>query len=287
MRGPSLKSLKPALAGLVVDHEVGLKEVYSTFTSLVLQGYISQGPRKSNVFELIQNKSKKSLSSYESLVLSALVQECRCLPKKSGASMQFPSFHFQVSTKNTKDVLKRLHVEGEFKREVLKEAETLGLYKPSFPELISDLLSSDLQSLATSNKKARIYLIAYILVILASVVRVLIGDLQFDSKPSSLQSIDINYWNAFWVFFTLSLLGFILYSIFLFVRVLKENASRKKSYSMSEQLLTQNGEILRKRYRELLVFLKEHPLKEARWSNEYLPYAIAFGLYKDYEKLPK
>lgn len=242
MHKPSLKNLRPALAGLIVDHEVGDKEIYATFFDLVLRGMISR-TRLKGVWIYRKNITENKLTPYEGSIYDII-----------GADGKTET--------ECKYLLAKLHL---FQEEVIRHAIEEGIYKASFNKHL----------IARSEYSTGAYQIVFVGAFILSLTATFGGNIGTGLVEKLLISGVI-----------LIVCFFILIQIIGFNNL--SNSFRNKRHGVEiTDSMSEKSKAKRKKYRELYLWLKAHPLKEARWSNEFLPYAIAFGLYKNYREFPK
>lgn len=258
---PSLDNLRPALAGLVVDHTIDRKEVYATFINLVERGFITNnGAGNRQRFAVSKPYLKNpDLAEYEKRVL-----------------VQLPDSG-EVNETELRAKLDLLSEDVSFKRAVANEAVRHELYRKGmggdFALHTSHIQWSDPVTIVRSF--VYVFFPVLFLIIAFCAFAVWISGL-------TLSSSDILTLAVFVV------IGTIVFSSMFAIMSGVVSASsaifERKFLSdyVSDETLAQ-----RKRYRELLEWLEANPLRNYRWSNEFLPYAVAFGLYKDYEKFPK
>ena len=72
---PSLENLRPALAGLIVDNEIGRKEAYATFINLVERGHISSAKKKEGLIFYSGMKGANGLYPFELRIMAILGKE--------------------------------------------------------------------------------------------------------------------------------------------------------------------------------------------------------------------
>lgn len=230
---PSLKSLKPALAGLVLKHSSRQEHIYSCFVDLVQKGYIDcRGPAQRQQMQRTK-KSASGLCAHERALLDIIYDGV--IPE---AEIR------RLLSKN----------QADFEKALIDDAISLGLYSSFFMEL-----KERTERTIKSN-------ISVVLLFSALSIYTILT-LRLDLSGITLDPISF-------------LIVFVIPALLLLQALPSYNDFLRRSS-------TDQAKNLSKRYHELYSWLKKHPLKEARWSNEYLPYAIAFGIYKDYKQFPK
>ncbi|VVB56691.1 Uncharacterised protein [uncultured archaeon] len=273
---PPLENLKPALAGFIVDHQVGRKEAFATFFDLVIFKHISKmrDSKTGDEYFILSDKDRSSLTEYESRILDLMTNE-------NGKSMRMSQM----------EAVRFLALAGEnsqFQEMVRSAAIDSGLYRT---ELRSDMLTVLATTFARLARIEKVdsdlstkmvmgaLVLSAILVALALWLQS-IGALALNADQMS--NIPIC------VFFAIGIPFVIAISIY---RTLERHLTMQReqadSLAAHSATMTSGGAAQKQRYLDLYKWLQSNPLKNYRWSNEFLPYAVAFGLYKDYEKFPK
>ncbi len=256
---PSLENLRPALAGLIVDNEVGRKEAYATFINLVERGYIENANFAKRDFQM-GKKGLEGLRGFEKYLLAEYVSK----------------FAVKCDENSLHQFLKNIGASSAFGEEVIKAAEEDMIYERYAHLGFLGVLSKKIEEILKAKTDASHFLIFRIavLILLLPVLAFFI----ITGKNELNETIC-----AMALFILLAVGGAMFY---FWVRNRQIKMDYKESGALDESM-TLKGEKLRTKYLELLQWLKAHPLKEYRWGNEFLPYAVAFGLYKEYEKFPK
>ena len=267
-----LAHLKPALAGLIVDHKAGPKEAYATFIHLVEKGYIDFKVRnKKYIFS--KKRDPNDLCVFEKQILYMFLDK-ECLSED--------------------EVKKKLEIIGEsesFTNHVLIYAIENGIYKDEAfdeEEVLEEKHSENTKDILTI-----IFLIPFALMFIFGVI----------SAISLLGGALLSLIYVEQYFSAIIVLIFILLVILRLRTLIKNHLieviptsirklkRRFSLYDVSKKRMTKfmskESRAYRRRYLRLLKWLEEHPLSEVRWSNEFLPYSIAFGLYRDFRKFPK
>ncbi|MCX6769706.1 MAG: hypothetical protein NT051_03430 [Candidatus Micrarchaeota archaeon] len=220
--------LRPALAGLVIDHEAGRKEAYAAFVDLVIRGYVSPVISSNKKAFAIADKGNGVLFEHEKATLKAV---------------------FQSDGKPVKDLKQKPVIFSlEAKKGVYNlRANRIGFSEPSVVVAYSDAAKA-LDNFGIDDKFQH--------VLAEDAIKQ--GLYVKKEMPEDL----------------------------LFYGACREVMSGYEEKFLPE-LSTNLGSAQMMKYLDLLAWLKERPLHEVRWSNEYLGYAIAFGLIKNYKKFPK
>lgn len=248
---PSLENLRPAIAGLIVDNEIGRKEAYATFINLVERGYIETRKAKGGMVFYSSKKNRDGLHAYEA----------RLLPSMEG---------FEERT------MKKL-LDGIYREDIFTEDIFAASINEKVLENRPEMLKGARSFTPASKKYAwqMIILMVFGLFILYLIpLAVLIGMFDF-------QGIFSAYYGNPGIFFLTSFVLAIA-TVALLIAIPPQGRLGRGS-----GIVTENAAGKRKKYLELYNWLKAHPLSDYRWGNEFLPYAIAFGLYKDYDRFPK
>ena len=248
---PSLENLRPALAGLIVDNEVGRKEAYATFINLVERGYIEARKAKGGMVFYSSKKNRDGLHAYEA----------RLLPSMEG-----------FGERTMKKLLDGIYKEDIFTEDIFAFAINEKVLE-NRPELLKGA-----RSFTPASKKYEWQMIALmafgLFIIYLIPLAVLIAMFDFTGIFSA-------YYGNPGLFF-LTCLVFAIATVALLVAAPLQGRLGKGCGIVTENAIGQ-----RKKYLELLDYLKAHPLSDYRWGNEFLPYAIAFGLYENYDMFPK
>ena len=321
-----LENLRPALAGLIVDHEVGRKEAYATFINLVERGYVDIVSSRPPSFQ-ISKRSGDGLLPFERLVL----EELAGLGKPDSSSVR--------------RLLERLGGNANFQQSVIDTALAAGLYVEDLFQHWSRQFKKIRQIVQYVDVHWKImFVIWFVMLLVAGVVnqyrnQMPISDIfplllvfvviylpfAFFSSRDQQRAVkaagryvpysryDVpkmpfmfqRWLNNFFTIFGLSIfsaivlryipilsglstymlvLPLLLSPVYWLIFIIGWSWQELKYRSVlsSEKLLEKSvselGLAQKGRYLELLAWLQANPLKNYRWSNEFLPYAVAFGL---------
>jgi|GEM_PF-6183299 len=261
-------SLRPALAGLVIDHEAGEKEAYAAFVDLVVRGHVSPVMSGGKNAFAITKESSKDLLEHEKAVMDAVFH-----------SKKDPMAHIDVV-----QALDGLGADEKFQSAIAKDAVQESLYMKREATLDLHLIYQAIDEKYFG--KAKLVVLAYFLCfplicLLAILMFFVTSGMIMGGLLSVFMAWQINS-------FCCVILPFGLYVLSLASIVngayLEKSAYEKK---FLPELSTNLGSAERKKYLDLLSWLKERPLSEMRWSNEFLGYSIAFGLQEGYKQFPK
>ena len=262
------KSLRPALAGLVIDHEAGEKEAYAAFADLVVRGYVSPVMSGGKPAFAIAKEGSSDLFEHEKAVLEAVFH-----------SKKTPVAHIDVN-----QALDALGICEEFQTALANDARKEQLYVKRKVSLDLKLIYKAIEEKYSG--MAMLVVLAYFLCfplicLLAVVMFAATGWMVMHGILSMFLAWQINS-------FCCIILPFGIYVLSL-ASIVNKVYLEKSAYERKflPELSTSLGSEQRKKYLELLPWLKEHPLAEIRWSNEFLGYAIAFGLVENYREFPK
>jgi uncharacterized membrane protein len=244
MEQPSLENLKPAIAGYIIDGKIDVKELVATIIDLAIRGYITIDYTGTD-WEKIQVKSLRlvkkegNLNGYESALLSDLFR------KSDSINI----------------------------RQLFSYALTFRDFKIAFDEELAE------------NSRLN-YVFQYYLRI------------KYDANPRKLSQKIWLYICNFFIFFFLFLGSmapiylmilvmetgqFIIYGLLIFGIIalcIGFTLLFIKWLSEAEEISESDKQFVgaRQKYLDLYLFMKTHKLEEGRLFNEFLPYAIAFGL---------
>jgi len=259
-------SLRPALAGLVIDHEAGEKEAYAAFVDLAVRGYVAPIMSGGKKAFAITKGGSGNLFEHEKAVLEAV----------------FHSKKAPVAYMDASQALDALGVGEEFQRALAKDAIAQGLYvKKKTP---MDLATFNASLSEKYGKKFRAVFLAFaaffILLIALTVVAMPVFFVMSFVSPYIFAAFIMGAGACLPV-------PHLLFFISIFYLVHKFYLERSEfERKFLPGLSTSVGSAQRKKYTELRDWLFDNPLREMRWSNEFLGYAIAFGLAEDYREFP-
>ena len=261
------KSLRPALAGLVIDHEAGEKEAYAAFADLVVRGYVSPVMSGGKPAFAIAKEGSRDLFEHEKAVLDAVFH-----------SKKTPVVHIDVN-----QALDGLGIGDAFQSALAKDAVAQGLYVEKKTPM--DLATFKAALSEKYGRKIRTVFLAFaasfiLLMALTAIAMPIFFITSFFSPY---------LFGAFIMGAGACLpLPHLLFFISIFYLVHKFYIERSGfERKFLPQMSTSVGSAEREKYIDLRDWLFANPLSEMRWSNEFLGYAIAFGLAKDYREFPK
>ncbi|MFA4887762.1 MAG: hypothetical protein WC595_06125 [Candidatus Nanoarchaeia archaeon] len=268
MNKPGLSSLKPALAGYIVDGRIQSKEVIATIIDLVVKGYIDFYPHK----------------KWEGLKVEKLK-----LLHKPGKSLVFENEFLDVLFKKGKEIevvkLKALldsrALDRVLKKEVKRQQvdlkikdENLEFYIDDPKNVVKlDINNRPVKTIEEFQMFKRMVLFATISLIGGLGIFALVGLMvyffmgRFEGESFGKLLLMILLVNGLGVWL-------MWYSV-------------KKTTKIAHQDIAyqnENQKRLRGKYLQLFDFVKKHALKEGRLFNEFLPYAIAFGFDTHWQK---
>ena len=261
-------SLRPALAGLVIDHEAGEKEAYAAFVDLVVRGHVSpvmSGGKKA--FAIAKNANGE-LHEHEKAVLEAVFQS-----KKP-----------EVAYADAAAALGMIGTDEKFQQALANDAVLQGLYvKREKPADLKEIYRAIEEKYAG---QARLVVFGFflgfpLLCVLAFAMFFFTTGLTVFFGMSLFTAWAANSFCCIILPFALYLLS--IGSII--NKAINEKSAFEKKFL--PELSTNLGSAQRKKYAELRDWLSTRPLHEMRWSNEFLGYAVAFGLIKNYREFPK
>ncbi|MFA5929821.1 MAG: hypothetical protein WC861_02975 [Candidatus Micrarchaeia archaeon] len=259
-------SLRPALAGLVIDHEAGEKEAYAAFADLVVRGYVSPvASRGKKAFAV--TKGEGSLLEHEKAILEEV----------------FHSKKAPVAYEDAAQALDGLKLDEKFQSALALDAVAQGLYVEKKTPMNLATFNAALSE--KYGKKFRIVFVAFgaAFALLMALTAIAMPFFFFTSFLTPF--IFAAFVMGVGICMPVPHLLFFISIFYLIHKCYLERSEFERKFL--PELSTSAGSAQRAKYSDLRDWLFENPLREMRWSNEFLGYSIAFGLVRDYREFPK
>jgi len=286
-----LKDLKPALAGLVIDNKLDYKELYATIIDLILRDYIHYDEAQ-KAFCVLKTDG---LEEYEKDLITEIFMLSDSTKELDFSFLRYRhqdlSFEFYFSyfvsrqeagVSNNEDPTLRYRVEGSARviRKIVDYAVEQGFYTKESGEAIKkEFDKKSKKEIASRLETAVLYISSWL---------TLIGSLAL--------AVWLGYWiteklESYLLITALIRIGLVVVALvygfsipaYLF-RAYKAFWERMEEETIFNTNPTVRGQKMAQKYRELRDFLAAHPLQGGRLSNEFLPFAIAFGIDREFEK---
>ncbi|MFA6907458.1 MAG: hypothetical protein WC263_01390 [Candidatus Micrarchaeia archaeon] len=260
-------SLRPALAGLVIDHEAGEKEAYAAFADLVARGHVSPVMSGGKNAFAITRSGEGDLFEHEKAVLEAV----------------FRSKKAPVGYGDAAQALSMLGTAEAFQSALAKDAVAQGLYVERKTPMNLSTFNAALSE--KYGKRFRAVFLAFAACFAVLVALTVVAMPVFFFLSIFYHSIFEAFIVGAGVCLPVPHLLFFISMAYLMHKCYLERSEFERKFL--PELSTSVGSAQRAKYADLRDWLFENPLREMRWSNEFLGYSIAFGLVENYREFPK
>lgn len=238
---PKLEGLWPAIAGLLVNHEVTRREIYGTFINLIAKGHISYQKDDDTYYFQKTKKSTDGLLLHERRTLEIFDRHKR---PNNQTVWAFLDFGLDLNL---------------FSEDSAQDAVNLGYYKKLTPDLQREIESA----------KGRLHIA--ILFFVAIIFFFVILDFSFlGVNPGGKNQL------VFFVFIVLPSLITFTYLVGPVVKKILEGfvliSPFEKDYLGGFVCISKH----RKPYNKLKGFLRWHEIVQKHWNNPYMAYAIVY-----------
>jgi hypothetical protein len=240
---PKLDYIWPAIAGLLINHEVTRKDIYGTFINLIAKGYVGYTKEGDSFYFWATKKDTQKLLLHERRALEIFNRHKR---PNNQTVWAFLDFGLDLN---------------QFSEDTAQDAVNLNHYKKLTPDLQREIESA----------KGRLHIA--ILFFVAIIFFFVILDFSFFGVNPG--------WKNQLVFFVFTVIPSLITFTYLVGPVVKKILEGfvlispfEKDYLGGFVCISKS----RQKYNQLKGFLRRHEIVEKHWNNPYMAYAIVFGL---------
>ncbi len=253
------EQFSPAFAGYVTDGDVSDRDILATIMDLVVKGAIGIDVRRGKgiytINKIILREKQDFLMQFEQEFISEIFGK-----KKQKTKKQIQRI---IMSKKLHKIIKN-NINALIQYPIIKK-ELSFKTKKGHP-IIFTMNGKNVEDKETAEAFDKMMKILSPVLVWVGIVIAFIGII------GTIKKIYVMSW--------LILQGAFFVVVSLLLRYLYQNSQKTMKLTFENNLIP----ITKKRYVELFDYLKAMPLKQQRFANEFMPYAIAFGLDTSWNK---